>query len=120
MNGESEDREGDRELDEVQQIVGAIAQGGTEESQQVGELDRDLVRQDQAQDLKLKKVIAYSALALMAVQIVAADAAFYCYGFFNDWDIPEGAIQAWLLAAVVQVVAVVLVVTRSLFPPKGK
>lgn len=119
MNGEAEDREGDGDLDKVQEIVEVIAQGRPE-AQQVGKLDPDLIRQDQEQDLKLKKRIANSALVLMAVQVVAADAAFYWYGFANDWDIPEGAIQAWLLAAVVQVVAVVLVVTRSLFPPKGR
>lgn len=32
------------------------------------------------------------------------------------WQVPTAAIQAWLAATVVQVIGIVLVITRSLFP----
>ena len=49
--------------------------------------------------------------------IVIADVAFLIYGFWNGWDIPGSTISAWLGAVVVQVIAVGLVIARSLFPP---
>jgi hypothetical protein len=33
-----------------------------------------------------------------------------------DWDLPAGVIEVWLGATVVQVVGIVLIVTRHLFP----
>lgn len=52
-------------------------------------------------------------------QVLLADLAFFIYGFGNDWHIPVAAIVAWLSAAVVQVIAVGLAITKSLFPPEG-
>ena len=40
------------------------------------------------------------------------------YGFANDWHIPGSTMNAWLAATVVQVIAVGLVITKSLFPSK--
>jgi hypothetical protein len=67
-------------------------------------------------DLRLSKVVGYGALALMTAQVIVADTAFFLYGFGNDWKIPSSAIDAWLAAAVIQVIGVVLVITRYLFP----
>lgn len=53
------------------------------------------------------------------VQIGIADLVFYRYGSANGWEIPVSAIQAWLAAVVVQVISVVLVITRYLFPAGG-
>lgn len=69
-------------------------------------------------DLKLRKLIGYGALGAMGAQIVAADVVFVAYGWTNGWDIPVTAIQAWLAATVIEVVTVVLVVTKSMFPSK--
>lgn len=71
-------------------------------------------------ELGYGKVYAYGALAAMAVQVLIADAAFYLYGHAYHWRIPVGAIQFWLGAIVVQVIGVVLVIAKSLFPsPDG-
>jgi hypothetical protein len=70
-------------------------------------------------DTKLSRIVAGIALGIMALQIVAADGAFYMYGNGNNWHIPVAAIQAWLAATVIQVVSIVLVIARSLFPGKG-
>jgi hypothetical protein len=69
------------------------------------------------------KVYAYGSMGAMAVQILIADAAFYWYGHEHvvkghAWQIPAGAIQVWLGATVVQIIGVVLVIARSLFPPE--
>ena len=62
------------------------------------------------------KVYAYGALLAMIAQILIADAAFYFYGHAYHWKVPVGAMQVWLGATVVQVIGVVLVIARSLFP----
>ena len=69
-------------------------------------------------ELGYGKVYAYGALSAMAVQVLIADAAFYLYGHAYHWRIPVGAIQFWLGAIVVQVIGVVLVIAKSLFPDR--
>ncbi len=71
------------------------------------------------------KVYAYGAMGAMAIQILIADVAFYWYGYEHfanghHWQIPAGAIQVWLGATVVQVIGIVLVIARSLFPSDPK
>jgi hypothetical protein len=66
--------------------------------------------------VKLAKLIGYGALVAVVIQVVLADAAFYIYGFLNHWKIPAASISAWLAAIVVQVVGVVMVVAKDIFP----
>lgn len=84
------------------------------------EADRRQVGVDRARsDLKLSKWVGYGALVLLAVQIAVADKAFFNYGHAYAWKIPVAAISAWLAAIVIQVVGVVLVIAKYLFPPTG-
>ena len=66
------------------------------------------------------KVYAYGMFAAMAIQVLVADGAFYLYGASYGWHIPVGAIQVWLAATVVQIIGVVLVIAKSLFPAAFK
>jgi hypothetical protein len=52
----------------------------------------------------------------MVAQLLIADTAFYLYGFENGWHIPTAAITTWLAATVIQIVGVVLVIAKNLFP----
>jgi hypothetical protein len=70
-------------------------------------------------DVRLRKFLGYGALVLMAIQIVVADAAFWIYGFTNNWDIPVAGINVWLGATVIQVAVVVRTVAKYLFPSSG-
>jgi len=54
------------------------------------------------------------------VQVLIADSAFFVYGCRNDWRIPVAAIDGWLSATVVQVIAVALVIAKSLFPENDR
>ena len=57
----------------------------------------------------------------MLAQILAANATFVWYGDTNGWDISSAAISSWMGTTVIQVVSVVLVITKYLFPnPKNK
>ncbi|HYV15184.1 MAG TPA: hypothetical protein VE972_04115 [Conexibacter sp.] len=71
-------------------------------------------------DRKLRKMIASRVFWAITAQVVIADVAFLIYGFWNSWKIPGSTINAWLAATVVQVIAVGLVITRSLFPSAAK
>lgn len=67
-------------------------------------------------DVNLKKIIGRAALVLMGLQVVIADMAFFFYGFALEWDVPEAVIIGWMTATVVQVIGVVLIIARHLFP----
>jgi hypothetical protein len=77
---------------------------------------RELARSKAEQEIGFRKMYANGALVAMGIQVLIADAAFYIYGYANGWHIPSSAIEVWLAAVVVQVIGVVLVITRSLFP----
>lgn len=77
------------------------------------------IRAKQADDDRaMRKDIAERVFRAISIQVVIADIAFLTYGFWNGWAIPGSTISAWLGAVVVQVIAVGLVIARSLFPPK--
>lgn len=71
-------------------------------------------------DRKLRRMIAGRVFWAISVQVATADFAFLTYGFWNGWEIPGSTISAWLGATVVQVIAVGVVITRSLFPTSPK
>ena len=69
---------------------------------------------------RLAQKVANGAVIAAVAQVALVDVGFFVYGFANSWDVPAGAISAWLGATVVQVFAVVLVVARYLFPERGR
>jgi hypothetical protein len=81
------------------------------------EEDQRRVTVDRARsDLRLSKVVGYGVLTLMAVQLVIADKAFFDYGHAYGWKIPVASIETWLAAIAIQVIGVVLEITKYLFP----
>ena len=69
----------------------------------------------------LRKTIAKWSYIALAVQILIADTVFVIYaGKGRHWNLPVAAISVWLSATVVQVIAVLLVITRYLFPDRGR
>lgn len=71
-------------------------------------------------DRQLREGIANKTFKAAAIQVVIADLVFGVYGFWNGWDIPGVTMDAWLSATVVQVIAVALVIARSLFPSEAR
>lgn len=79
---------------------------------------RRLVNRRESDRIGFGRWYAYGALIAMAIQVLIADAAFFIYGYSNHWRVPSSAIEVWLAAVVVQVIGVVLVIVRSLFPSR--
>jgi hypothetical protein len=53
----------------------------------------------------------------LGAQFLIADAVFVTFAWAGQgWELPPGVVEVWLAATVVQVVGVVAVVTRHLFP----
>jgi hypothetical protein len=69
------------------------------------------------QEIELRATYAKGLLAILAAELIVATVIFWLYAEVgHGWRVPEGVIQIWLGATVVQVVGVVTVVTRYLFP----
>lgn len=87
--------------------------------QKLPDRNPDLTRERKKDDLFLRKIVARGVLSIIMVQIAVADWVFIRYAQANEWNPDVTAIQAWLAATVIEVISVVLVITRYLFPSGG-
>jgi glutathione S-transferase len=110
---------------------GELKQGLDQSKSETGQLPeqfRHLAEKERVQNLKLRKLFAEQEhglrqkyadwiLWLLGAQFLVADAVFVAFAWAGQgWDLPSGVVEVWLAATVVQVVGVVAVVTRHLFP----
>jgi hypothetical protein len=116
-------------------LVGKAEIGGEGESSPVPDLPERLQyldEEERAQGLSLRRLFAEQEhglrqmyadwiLWLLGAQFVIADAVFVTFAWAGkSWDLPPGVIEVWLAATVVQVVGVVAIVTRHLFPNRDR
>ena len=81
---------------------------------------KDLERASQELRLSQRRGYGWALLALLVIQLVAADTLMYLYAGKREWwNIPEGIMKAWLAATVVQLIGLVYVVVSHLFPKDG-
>jgi len=72
---------------------------------------------DLEQLIELKRFYGRWILIMMAAQLIVVNAGFMIYSWKGfDWAPPDGVVQVWLTATFVQIVSVVVVITKSLFP----
>jgi hypothetical protein len=94
-----------------------LASGRTEQSPELPEAYSHLVEKEIVQDRQLKLAYANWLRWLLGAQLAIADAVFIVYAWAGrGWQLDPAVIDVWLGATVVQVVGIVLVVTRHLFP----
>jgi hypothetical protein len=99
---------------------GASAEAAAKEAELPDGL-KFLPEKERQQDRQLKLSYATWLLRLLAAQLVVADLVFIVYAWAGrGWDLQPPVIEVWLGATVVQVVGVVLVVTRHLFPQRDQ
>ena len=97
-------------------VYGLLTDAHTQRLHEAAVQERETHAKQLEDNRKLRKRIADHVSLAVAIQVGIADVAFLIYGFWNGWDIPGSTIIAWLSSTVVQVIAVGLVVTKSLFP----
>lgn len=73
---------------------------------------------NQQQDVRMRKHLGYGAMTVVAVQMVAANVFFGWYMVAADAKPQPEVMLGWMGMTVVQVIGVILVVTRNLFPPQ--
>lgn len=79
--------------------------------------DSEIYSKNELLKTNLRRRLAKFALWVTGSQILCADLVFIAYAWWGrHWDLPVAAIQAWLAATVIQVIGIVQVITRSLFP----
>ena len=81
----------------------------------------ELRRRFAEQEHGLRQSYADWLLWLLGAQFLMADAVFVAFAWVGRrWDLPPGVIEVWLAATVVQILGVVAVVTRHLFPNRDQ
>lgn len=79
----------------------------------------ELKRRFAEQEYELRKAYATRILILLFGQFLISNAVFVAFAWAGrDWQLTTAVIDVWLAATAVQVVGIVLVVTRSLFPER--
>jgi hypothetical protein len=75
---------------------------------------------DQAEsDRKLRSKVSNRVFWAIIAQVLVADVGMFVYADHRHWEIAAGVVSSWLGATVIQVIAVALVIAKSLFPEGG-
>jgi hypothetical protein len=72
-------------------------------------------KRSQDDERSLRRIVAYWVLAGLFVQLAAGNTAFFLYGF-GIFEVPEWVAQAFFIGMYTQIVSIVLIVVKSLFP----
>ena len=73
------------------------------------------------QEHGLRQKYADWIIWILGAQLLIADVVFLVFAWAGKgWDLSPGVIEVWLAATVVQVVGIVLIVTRHLFPSRDE
>ncbi|WP_223587342.1 hypothetical protein [Microbacterium sp. OVT16B] len=72
------------------------------------------------QDVGLKRLLAWVAIAAVILQLAVADAFLAYYMLWADEPPSDTVLIAWLSASVVEVIGIVAIVARNLFPNRTK
>jgi hypothetical protein len=76
-----------------------------------------LKRRDRGQTIKLRWGLALFAIIAVSVQILVANLIFGWYMWANGWrNLPSEIMIAWMSATVVEVIGIVVIIARNLFP----
>jgi hypothetical protein len=109
------------------QIENGVQSDGAATSPLTGRLEH-LEVQERAQELVLRRRFAEQEhglrqnyadwiIRVLGAQLFVADAVFVALAWAGwNWELSSGVIEVWLAATVVQIVGVVAIVTRHLFP----
>jgi hypothetical protein len=71
------------------------------------------------QDRGLRKEISSRVFWAIVIQVGVADLGMLIFAVEKHWDLATSIVNAWLGATVIQVIAVGLVIAKSLFPAGG-
>jgi hypothetical protein len=111
--------------------VGEVEEIGAGEGERDASMPKHLMHLDEReheQKLTLQRLFAEQEhglrqsyadwiLRMLGAQFLVADIVFVAFAWGGKhWDLPPDVIEVWLAATVIQVVGIVAIVTRHLFP----
>lgn len=108
----------DKILERSTELKAEKGSPGYAPSETVDERLKEVQLRDDSQTVTLKGWLAGGSFVVVALQLAAANVAFFVYGFANDWHIDTKVMMAWMAATVVETVGIVYVIARSLFPDR--
>lgn len=115
------DGEGDAEPPEPAETPEGIAKDAKPLSEIPPENQQALEGAERKTRIGLKDYYGRWVLIIMAAQLVVVNAVFLALAWFGwQWRPPEGIVQVWLVGTFVQIVGIVVGITRSLFPSGGE
>lgn len=71
---------------------------------------------NEEQDLNLRRMVAKWSIGFVCAQLIAANLFFGWYLWFNRVDPDAKIMTVWLASTVIEVIGIVAVIARSLFP----
>lgn len=71
-------------------------------------------------DVRLKRILAIFVVAAVGAQLVVADLVFAKWMLFGAAAPSDTVVVSWLSATVVEVIGIVAIVARNLFPDRGR
>lgn len=105
-----------QQRDEVHKAL----EGAPQEVTNLGPFHAQEVK-EREQDITLKGWYAWILIGLLAAQIAVVDFVLTMYAWKGvSWRVEAWVVDVWLGATVVEVIAIVLVVTQHLFPRRDK
>jgi hypothetical protein len=99
--------------------TGAVGPTGPTGPQAVEDELEHARRRNARTDSRLREALGYGAIAAAGSQLLSANVGFYLYAAHKHWDIPSEVVIGWLGATVAQIVGIVLVIAKYLFPEGG-
>lgn len=71
-------------------------------------------------DVRLKRILAIFAVSAVGVQLLVADLVFARWMLLDAAAPSDTVVVSWLSATVVEVIGIVAIVARNLFPDRGR
>lgn len=97
--------------------LGAVF-GSAEDDRETRENLQKLTKANQR--LRLRRLVANWAILFVIIQLISSNVFFWYYMSENDFLINPNVVIAWLSACVVEVIGILVVIARSLFPRRDK
>jgi hypothetical protein len=99
------------------EIKQALQSGTAREAKELPPHLQNLPERNQAQEIQLRRFYATWLLVGLGIELLIANAVFVLYAAVGrHWKLEAAVVDVWLGQTVVQVVGIVHVVTRHLFP----
>jgi hypothetical protein len=71
---------------------------------------------DAAQNVRLRRHLAYWAFGVVALQLACYNAAFMSYGWVRGWRIESQVMMTWMATGLAEILGIVLIIAKNLYP----